>query len=291
MEGGAYSQSLIHTMDLAAFKADGNMKLVFIASPQWFWGAQTNSTGLSAKFSELRYYSFMLGDFPDSSKQYVSKRLLECQVTGVSLSSYAYMAVNFLPEAFKPLKLAADLPMWVGEQYLSTKDKYQAYKLFADSHFPTQPVRSVDWAAEKQKAIDMGQAAVTDNPYNISDSYYDEYVQPVWDKNKDTMSGTPTLTNPEYGAYALFLKTCADKGIKPLIIIPSCNGYVYDHYGMTRDMREAVNQRVRSMAESYGFEVLSFTDHDYDPYYLRDIMHLGWLGWYEVDEKIADYFN
>jgi D-alanine transfer protein len=45
------------------------------------------------------------------------------------------------------------------------------------------------------------------------------------------------------------------------------------------------------MAEGYGFEVLSFADYDYEPYYLKDIMHMGWLGWYYVDEKIADYFE
>lgn len=47
---------------------------------------------------------------------------------------------------------------------------------------------------------------------------------------------------------------------------------------------------MRSEAEKYGFDVLTMEDKEYEPYFMRDVMHLGWKGWLYVDEKITEHY-
>ena len=38
-------------------------------------------------------------------------------------------------------------------------------------------------------------------------------------------------------------------------------------------------------------DYLDLSGHDYDKYYLRDVMHLGWKGWVEVDRALCEFYG
>jgi len=45
------------------------------------------------------------------------------------------------------------------------------------------------------------------------------------------------------------------------------------------------------MVKDKGFQVENFGDHEYDAYFLQDIMHLGWKGWVYVDESLDRFYH
>ena len=45
------------------------------------------------------------------------------------------------------------------------------------------------------------------------------------------------------------------------------------------------------MAKEKGFEVLNLKDEEYTPYFMYDVMHLGWKGWIKVEEELYKHYN
>ena len=69
------------------------------------------------------------------------------------------------------------------------------------------------------------------------------------------------------------------------------NGYYYDYIGIDKDTRNDLYNWVEGQAESYGFDCLNLSEKEYEPYFMRDVMHLGWKGWLYVDQKLTEYFS
>ncbi len=94
------------------------------------------------------------------------------------------------------------------------------------------------------------------------------------------------MNSKEFDDYELYLDTCVDLGIKPYIILAPTNGRWYDYTGMTKQSRDEFFDKVEEMAKERGFEVLNLKDQEYTPYFMCDVMHLGWKGWLEIDEQL-----
>lgn len=41
----------------------------------------------------------------------------------------------------------------------------------------------------------------------------------------------------------------------------------------------------------YEVELADFSDKEYEEYFLRDIMHLGWKGWVYLDEAVYQFYK
>lgn len=39
-----------------------------------------------------------------------------------------------------------------------------------------------------------------------------------------------------------------------------------------------------------GIQMLDLTGYEYEPYFMCDVMHLGWKGWLQVDRALIDYY-
>ena len=40
----------------------------------------------------------------------------------------------------------------------------------------------------------------------------------------------------------------------------------------------------------YGISMLDLTGYENEPYFMCDVMHLGWKGWLAVDRALIDYY-
>ena len=101
-----------------------------------------------------------------------------------------------------------------------------------------------------------------------------------------------TLSNErEYADLQCFLDVCAACGLEPYVIIMPANGKWYDYAGLPADVREACYDRIRTMCVDAGVECLDLSPYEYEPYYLRDIMHLGWLGWIDVERGFGQFIT
>lgn len=45
------------------------------------------------------------------------------------------------------------------------------------------------------------------------------------------------------------------------------------------------------MLDEAEVDYVDLSGHDYDKYYLRDVMHLGWKSWVEVDRALCEFYG
>ena len=49
--------------------------------------------------------------------------------------------------------------------------------------------------------------------------------------------------------------------------------------------------KVREQVEKAGYPVIDFSGHEYDKYFLKDTIHLGWKGWIYFDEAVQKFYS
>ena len=97
--------------------------------------------------------------------------------------------------------------------------------------------------------------------------------------------------SPEYDDLRLFLQVAKELGIEIMLVSVPVNGYWYDYTGFPQEDRKQYYQNIRNIAEQNGVRLVDYSDREYEPYFLRDIMHLGWKGWAYLDEQIYQFYQ
>lgn len=296
--GRAYTQSLQHSALVGSeYNYDGNEKISFIVSMQWFQKENgLEGSDFQVNFSELQFYSFLNNKkISKEDKIYYTTRIAELLTEGgqyVEERIYAelYSRDNIISTA----GLTVLKPYYSFKEYLlNMKDKVAIYKYLVkqEDKKDRSKNKGVNWEAEYANAEYQGRQAVTNNDLNVEDTYYDKYIKPNYESIKDVWGNVDLLKSKEVKDYELFLNTCEQLGIKPLIIIAPANGKYYDYLGLSDEERKEFYKAMEDKAREKGFEVFSLADKDYEKYYLEDVMHLGWKGWLEINEKIYNYFD
>jgi len=295
--GRAGAQSLLNTIRVGALSEDfKDKKVVFVVSMQWFFKKEIDKPSTKAHFSEVQFYDFMDNDAvskPD--KEYVCNRFSNLISEETSLAQpYLYSKLyskgglysSFGLTWFKPYYYLSRKP------FVNLKDTFQSYnavKRFKD--YPKVEVKDINWDDEEAKAVEMGKSVCTNNSFYVMDSYYDTYLAPGIDAAKNRMQNIDLLASNEFGDYDVFLKTCVQTGVKPYVVFMSSNGWYYDYMGLSREKRHAFFDKLCEITEKNGFDYLDLRDKEYEPYFLMDVMHLGWGGWLHVNKKITEYFS
>lgn len=152
-------------------------------------------------------------------------------------------------------------------------------------------VAEPEWKKLDERAVVEGEAACTNNRYGIYDDYFNTYVKDKpWGENYD---GEPfaAWSDTEFSDLRLFLAVCNELDIEPLLVIEPVNGVYYDFQPYTKESREKFYSQLRTVLDEAEVEYLDLSSHDYDKYYLRDVMHLGWRSWVQVDKALYKFFK
>ncbi|NLI93393.1 MAG: D-alanyl-lipoteichoic acid biosynthesis protein DltD [Peptococcaceae bacterium] len=295
--GRGYCQSLIHLINFGALGDSlQGKKIVVIISPQWFSKYGLTADNFKMNFSEQQYLAFMNNtQISPEMKAAVAKRVQLLNQGGSPEVNYLSALYSRGTGPAKGLRLLLN-PYFQFEEYLlSLKDKVKSSEILsARNPSPRQGKYSkekTNWDQERKIAQSLGQAATTNNSFSIENGYYDKYIKDNLAAYKGKMKNDSYLESPEYGDLELLLKLCKELEMKPLFVSVPVNGWWYDYCGFPRNDREQYYAKIRQMISSYGFELADFSGHEYDQYFLQDVMHLGWKGWVDIDEAIVSYFN
>lgn len=295
--GRGYVQDLQHQINLGALSGElKGKKIGLVVSMQWF----TNKSGIRSddflmNFTPVQFYNYMDNDsISKKDRQYVAQRVYElikgdkefqAEALYAKLNSNESIQNRILYYLFKPY-------YFFEKQVLDTRDKMTAIKFMkkydAIKRKPVK-VKNVNWKAETKLAEQQGKQSETNNDFYISNNYYITYMKNKLNKIKNCDTKIDINSSLEYQDFDHLLKLCKQMDIKPYIIIMPVNGRFYDYSGISREEREKYYDTIEKMAKSYGFKALNLKDKDYEPYFMIDIMHLGWKGWLYIDEKIAEY--
>lgn len=306
-QGG--SQDLVHSLHLAA--QDDNLKgkkVAVILSAQWFTQQGIDKNYLAQNFSPLQMYRILNSDSLsiDIKKQIVN-RLLEFPEV-FNRYPILYKNLQYFGDqhwSHIPRKVVYQAEGWIEMKGLGVRDIIKTVLL--TSVFTEDIVKQnakntsalansltespFDWDQLKEKAHKQGEEHSTNNSFGIMDSYYTTYILPELGKYKGAKKDERLYPSPEYKDLEILMKVLKENQAEALFIIVPVNGAWYDYTGFPIEERNGYYERVGAMVKENGFQLADFSGHEYDKYFLQDIMHLGWKGWVYVNEALDKFYH
>lgn len=305
--GVGYCQSLIHAINFGAMgERLKDQKVVFIISPQWFdYQGETNE-GFQGNFSQLQFLQFMFNDNINKNiKKNVAFRV--AQLTSNNKEFYdtnifcrLYVKDNVITNTV----LNTLIPYYKIKYYvLSLKDKFKADKLLvanikadgeklAVSTKRSKENENIDWEKIKLEASKYGQNEANNNQFLMQNDYYNKYIKDKVKSFKDVYYKNASYDkSPEYNDLKILLEVCKNQDIKPLFVSIPVNGRWYDYGGFDRKDRQQYYSNINNIISYYKYPIADFSKYEYENYFLKDTMHLGWRGWVYVDEAIDKYYH
>lgn len=280
--GEAFDQCLWDTMALGAIAKDGvpQNKVALIIGLGMFTDGGLDASSFSARFSYSLYRGFCSNrQIPEEVRQKVADRLAQQGVDDTTIRAGA-------PQ--NPLD-AIDGVVLSGIDDLSIRSKLADVRSsgipLADS-----PAEQPNWDALREQALEDAKRMSTNNEWGVEDKFYEEQLSPALPSLKDARAEETYSNTPEYDDLDLFLQTCDACGIEPLIVIEPTLAPYYDYIGIGKDKRDAAYDRIREVVARHpSARLADFSDHEYEPYYLFDIVHFGWTGWIDAEKALYEF--
>ncbi|WP_026575635.1 D-alanyl-lipoteichoic acid biosynthesis protein DltD [Bacillus sp. UNC438CL73TsuS30] len=292
--GRGGSISLIHFLNFAEHMDQlKGKKIVFVLSPQWFQPQGADLSHFVPNYSILQGYDLAFNDKIDPKvKQIAIKRMLQFKpVQDDRMLSTLYQA-EISNNPLDKRKAAFVRPFARAYRgMLTKKDLYYAIAGGISRKRDISPeVRNKSWAELKHEADQMGKRQATNNSFYVINAKYNKIKKRV-PQLKDSKIGASYGKSVEYLDFQLVLDLLKQSGAKPLFISVPVNGKWYDYIGFPKDGRTSYYKRIKNQIESQGYPIADFSNHEYDPYFMKDTIHIGWKGWVYVDKAIKDFYD
>ena len=287
--GNAGCQSLWQATEVAALDAEGALpgrKIALMLGTQWFMGSGLSESAFAEKFSEESFAAAVGNErLSDETKEKIYQRCLAMGADQATLDSLREQSLTasinravaeLVPEVEHREAIAAELA-----EGSSSQDDARAKK-----HPP------LTWEELDAAVLADAEAMCTNNDLGIYDEYYTEYYLKWDEKNRAENKPRATEWNQdEFADFDIFLSVCGDLGIEPLVVIQPAMGIYYDNTPWDKESRQIFYDQMRAVLDEAGVEYLDLSVHDYDKYYLKDVMHPGWKSWVEVDKKLCEFYG
>ncbi|WP_416825583.1 D-alanyl-lipoteichoic acid biosynthesis protein DltD [Ectobacillus polymachus] len=293
--GRGGTQSLTHFLSLAA-NADQleGKKIVFVLSPQWFVAEGLNEEHFAPNFSSIQAYDFLFNQTIDPAlKKQAAERLLTFDVvkkdklltTMLDGIVYTDSAHTWKAQAAKPLA-------YMYRSILQRKDFILSLVTVYGRKPNTDPhLKNLTWDQLEHRADQTGKNDSKSNTYGIDDSYYNDKISQKLAALKGYRANESYDVSPEYNDLQMVLDLLKQKHAQALFISVPVNGPWYDYAGFPQERRQSYYKKVTNQIEQSGFTVADFSDHEYDKYFMKDTIHVGWKGWIYIDEAIKQFYD
>ena len=300
--GRGSCQSLIHAISIAA-TGDSltGQKVVLITSPQSYVEDGIAADLFMANFSKQQYLELLqANDVSTEVKAYLSARVLELlEQYETETDSTPDLPIRYLAESYAnptpvySLRRVLLMPYYAFSRYLyDLDDKTSARSLLKSvdkiTLFPSPD--KIDWPEESATALAEAERMTENNDFGMLDDYYTTYIGTRISRQEGKDRGLYYSVSREYDDLRILLETCRQKGIEPLFVHVPLHGQWSDYTGFPAERRNDYYNNVRDIVTEYGVEMLDLTAHEYNKYFLCDVMHLGWKGWLEVDKALIEYY-
>ncbi|WP_027407703.1 D-alanyl-lipoteichoic acid biosynthesis protein DltD [Anoxybacteroides tepidamans] len=292
--GRGGTQSFVHFLNFADQK-DGlkNKKLLFILSPQWFYREGATQASFGANFSTLQAYRFALQPKVSEKLQLEgAKRLLTFDVVRNDAMLKTLLEAKIHHDEKTQMKANIVKPFaFLFMKVLEKRDLLHSILDIPLTRLHPKPslIKNKTWDELEKNAEEMAKSRSTNNRFYIDDFYYNKRIKPKIAELKGFRKNSGLLVSPEYHDFQMVLDVLKEAKAKPLFVSVPVNGYWYDYMGLSKSERNGYYQKIKKQIEKEGFPVLDLSNHEYDPYFLKDSMHLGYKGWLPIDKAIIEF--
>ncbi|AHK51063.1 D-alanyl-lipoteichoic acid biosynthesis protein DltD [Bacillus velezensis] len=291
--GKGGSQSLIHAINFAAH-ADQlkGRKMVFIVSPQWFTKHGSNEQHFAPNFSSLQALDLAFNhNIEPKLKKQMMKRMLHYKVVqnDAVLSELYKAAVKGQTWKVNALTPAAKLYYNI----LEKKDLYYSIEEpQGPKRFVNNNLKGKSWSQLEKLAAQYGKDHTRSNPFFIDDSVYKKIKNKV-PKAKGSNKGRTYAYKKslEFRDFEDMLTILKDAGAKPMFVVIPVNGKFYDYTEFPKKGRTDYYKKVTKQIKAKGFQVADLSGHEYDPYFMKDTIHIAWKGWVYVDKAMEQFYK
>ena len=271
-----------------------NKQAVFVISPQWFTEKDYEPAVFQEYFNSDQLTSFLENQSGDISSQHASKRLLK-QFSNVSmkdivqkiannesLSEFDHMRIEI--GSLINQKQANFFGQFSIRQWLKYKEHVEKYLNTIPDQFSYQAIEDVVKAdAEKN---------TSNNEFGMDNRFYDTQIRDYLKKLKGSQTSYNYLKSSEYNDLQLVLTQFSKSKVNPIFIIPPVNKKWMDYAGLREDMYQQTVQKIRYQLESQGFtNIADFSKDGGEPFFMKDTIHLGWLGWLAFDKAVDPFLS
>ena len=271
-----------------------NKPAVFVISPQWFTETEYEPAVFRRYFNTDQLGAFLENQSGDVSSRYAAKRLMTKypdvvlgdivkKITeGEQLSEIDQTLIDTLARFNqKQSFLFGQLSVNDGEKY---RDRVEKYLKDLPDKFSYDELREI--------AVKDAEANTTNNDMGMENRFYDTQVKKDLKKWKDYQKNYNFLKSSEYNDLQLVLNQFANSKVNVLFVIQPVNKKWMDYTGLNQDMYQHAVEKIRYQLESQGFtNIADFSKNGAEPYFVKDTIHIGWLGWLAFDKAVDPFLS
>ena len=294
--GAGHLQSIAQAVNVGALQNNiKNNKVVLIVSPQWFTPEGLTSEEYSSRFEEANYVEFLKNsNISKETKTAVANRMNELltadPTTLQRVNKYEDIYLNHTLNPITYLEMSTYSTFRNAKTRFETANELKNRTISPDKskYVKAEDIKFDELMDDAEK---QGNIESTNNSYGIYDDYFNRYIKDSYEDLSGSYADSSFATSPEYDDLRLFLQVCKELGIDPLIVSVPVNGRWYDYAGFSKADRNTYYQNIRNICAEYGVALADFSDKEYELYFLKDIMHLGWKGWVYLDRAVYDFYK
>ncbi|AFQ43751.1 D-alanyl-lipoteichoic acid biosynthesis protein DltD [Desulfosporosinus meridiei] len=300
--GRGGTQTIINVLNLASLEDLRGKKIAIFITPQWFGPGGISQSTFEGNFSALHAYNmFFSSDISPSLKRQIAERILNFPEAYKEYPYLKNMLENEINSSImaKVNKTLDWLPARMEYSALEVRDFFKVIwqvKDLADKQVARYSAKAanppeMEWSRLREEAKVDAIKSTDNNPFKMDNKFYQEYLLPKLKESKDSDKHDLNLSSPEYNDLKLLMQVLKEKGAKPLFVIIPMNGRWYDYAGLDRLQREQCYQKLAALVQAEGYPLADFSSHEYEDYYLKDLWHLAWIGWVDVDQKLYEFYR
>ena len=152
---------------------------------------------------------------------------------------------------------------------------------------PAAAARVVDWDALASQAQGAEQALMGNNRYAVRDDFFDKYLRTVPEGGKTAYQPQPLTGRDELRELTALMALLRQRGVDALFVMQPLHPMVFKDL----DRFTPVQREVAALCERYTMRCMDMYGAPFEVGTLRDVQHLGELGWLRVNQKIAEVFR
>ncbi|CAB3820323.1 D-alanyl-lipoteichoic acid biosynthesis protein DltD [Achromobacter piechaudii] len=152
---------------------------------------------------------------------------------------------------------------------------------------PAAAARVVDWDALAEEAQRAEQDLMAGNRYAVRDDFFNKYLRAIPEGGKTAYLPQPLTGRAELRELTALMALLHQHDVNALFVMQPLHPMVFKDL----DRFAPVQREVAALCQRYAMTCMDMYDAPFEIGTLRDVQHLGELGWLRVNQKIAQVFR
>ena len=271
-----------------------NKQAVFVISPQWFTKEDHDPTIFQTYFNNDQLTAFLENQSGDAASQYAANRLLK-QNPGVSMKSIVEkLAKGEKLSEFDQRMITISAQLNEKQSALFGQFSIRGrlrYKNHVEKYLGNLPDQ---FSYEELEAIARkeGEENTTNNDLGMENHFYNTQLKKDLKEWEGSQKNFNFLKSPEYNDLQLVLDQFAKSKVNVIFVFQPVNKKWMDYTGLSEEMYQHTVEKIRYQLESQGFtNIADFSKDGDEPYFVKDTIHIGWLGWLAFDKVVNPFLS